>query len=214
MSLEYANKMKRLYDSGYKYEALAVYMYVLDTFHESLKVYSIVSTIVLQSVSVSRLKCINTPSAWCIIAICSGYSDEAYAYACKAVDAGHIYALRVKANILFDDLHGDGEGVACLVEAAIKGCKVACADLVIFNYWVDIPLALRYGMLDVKYLHSIRAKADMKCSILGLWKPSLFMQPLVFPQVRKEQFTTMLVCKRLQVDRNIALIIVGYICTK
>ena len=68
----------------------------------------------------------------------------------------------------------------------------------------------RHNLIGI--LSILRRKYPLECAPLGEWEPR--WHPLVPREIRKAMFTTMLVCKRKEVPRDLALLIASYVCTE
>ena len=117
----------------------------------------------------------------------------------------------------------EARGYALMVEAAKAGCPAA------FNWagqayeegWGVQQSYRRAAQWFLKAGTHYRPSAELarllhshplECAPLGEWRPQL--TPLVPRAILQAMLTTMLLCKRKEVPRDLALLIASFVCTE
>ena len=188
------------------------------------------------SPSVEELLVEDSGSSWNLLGFMYRYGDggverdelQSYRCFCKAAEMGHVLALCRKGIALICDVgpvDTDHEaGGAIIVATAYAGCRDACiwVGAAFSNGWgvpADlIKAALWYARgpdLDcARALSHLLNLYPLRCCPFGVWSPAdLDLQKLVIPPVATAQKATMMLCKRINIPRHVALLIASYVCT-
>ena len=138
--------------------------------------------------------------------------DREQAYACfqQAAAKGHLASLYQQG-----DMDGDGPLV---LQAAQMGCRAAY-PWIGYAYTAGhkgMPQDFRQGALWLLRAglipFELLAEHPLECAPLGAWTPEL--APLVPWWIARAQKQVMLLCKRFQVPRDVALLICSFVCTE
>ena len=147
--------------------------------------------------------------------------EEAYRCFSRAAAKGHLLS-RWKIGWMTANGYGvqrdDALGNALMVEAAELGCPEAFLDAghayqggwgVQKSYRRAAQWFLKAGHF---YPTALLKRHPLECTPFGEWTPQL--SSLVAPEILDSMRATMLLCKRLQLPRYVALLIASYVCTE
>ena len=149
------------------------------------------------------------------------HREEAFRCFSRAAGKGHLLS-RWRAGYMTVYGYGvpsdEARGYALMVEAAKAGCTEAF-------YWAGKAYHGGWGVQQ-SYRRAaqwyLKGKSEglyrflrdhpLECAPLGEWRPEL--TSLVPPSILQAMRTAMLVCKRKQLPRYVALLIASYVCTE
>lgn len=211
--------------------ALAKSLRIADTTGCDFNFSSLLRNITLDETS---LRMNNTKKSWYLLGE-SFYSGaggirkdrkEAYICFCKAAKMSHPGSMGSKAYML---CHGDGverdeeAGMRCFIRAAELGCVsyyITTGDAFMLGNGVPqnyMMAAYWYQMIEESQSDFLKILKEhpFECTPWGLWTPlDMDMQIRIMEPVRKAQFAWMLISKRLQIPKGVALIITSFICAR